>query len=61
MVEVLPTVPANDDGRIHPFFFRPSPIDKLPAPSGVALVRPDEVRKVQLPAGWGDWNDAKEI
>jgi hypothetical protein len=61
LVEVLPTVPASGDGRVHPYFFRPSPIDNLPAPSGVALVRPDEVRQAQLPPNWGNWNDAVEL
>jgi hypothetical protein len=61
LVEVLSTVPANGDRQLQPFFFRPSPVDNLPAPSGVAFVRPDEVNRARLPDTWGDWADAVEL
>jgi hypothetical protein len=54
LVEVLTAIPGGD-GVVHPFFFRASPDDDLPAPSGIALIRPDEVRQAKLPSGWGDW------
>jgi hypothetical protein len=60
LVEVLPAVPPSGD-RVVPFYFRPQPADNLPAPSGIALVRPDEVRNLPLPKGWGQWEDAVEL
>ena len=61
LVELLATIPASGDGMVHPYFFRPAPDDNLPAPSGIALIRPDEVDHLQLPPNWGDWNSAVEI
>lgn len=29
--------------------------------SGVASIRPDEFRKIQLSPNWGGWNDAEEL
>jgi hypothetical protein len=60
LIEVLPTIPIGD-GRVHPFFFRSSPLDNLPAPSGVALVRPEDVDHAELPEDWGNWEDAVEL
>ena len=60
LVEVLPTIPGGD-GRVHPYFFRPSPADNLPAPSGIAMIRPEEVHHAQLPEDWGGWEDAIEL
>jgi hypothetical protein len=60
LVGVLSAMPIGD-GRIHPYFFRPAPQQNLPAPSGVALVRPEEVCNSQLPEEWGDWEDAVEL
>lgn len=61
LVELHPTIPASGDGQVHPFFFQPSPSDNLPAPSGIALVRPDEFGNLQLPPDWGDWDSAVEL
>ena len=61
LVELHSAIPQSDDGHVHPFFFKPSPSDDLPAPSGVALIRPDEFRKLQLPPDWGAWSDAVEL
>ena len=35
--------------------------DNLPAPSAIAMIRPDEFGKLKLPAGWGNWSDAVEL
>jgi hypothetical protein len=61
LVELDETVPASNDGKVHPYFFRSSPQDGLPAPSGVALIRPDEFKRVELPPHWGTWESAVEI
>ncbi len=61
LVETDETVPPSADRKIYPFFFRPSPEDGLPSPSATALIRPEEVRQLDLPADWGTWNDAVEL
>jgi hypothetical protein len=61
LVEVHSNVPVSPDGEIEPFYFRSDPIHDLPVPSGIALIRPEEVRRVRLPAKWGNWDLAKEI
>ncbi|HVX86691.1 MAG TPA: hypothetical protein VH253_18050 [Phycisphaerae bacterium] len=61
LVEVDTTMPPSGDGLVHPFFFRPSPQDDLPSPSGVALISPEEDRRAELPEGWGSWEDAREL
>lgn len=61
LVELHPTIPPSGDGQVHPYFFRPSPADELPAPSGVALIKPEEFGQLKLPASWGDWTIAVEL
>ena len=61
LVEVDEAVPISPDRMVHPFHFRPSPDDGLPAPSDVALINPDEYRKAELPEGWGTWDDSEKL
>src|SRR6266508_2541493 len=61
LVELTDQVPESLDREVHPFYFRASPDDNLPAPSGIAMIRANEFGKLRLPAGWGDWNDAVEL
>ena len=63
LVELHKTIPSADVGDriIRPFFFRASPRDQLPAPSGIALIRPEEEGQLELPSDWGTWDDAREI
>ena len=61
LVELTDLVPESDDKELHPFFFRPSPQDNLPAPSGIAMIRPDEYGQLKLPDDWGGWDDAEEL
>lgn len=58
LVEVLPTIPPS--GQVQPYFFRAAPKDNLPAPSGIALINPNDV-KLPPPEGWGRWEDAVEL
>ena len=58
LVELMPSIPASDDGQVHPFYFRSSPVDNLPAPSGIAIIRPEEFQQLQPPPTWGRWDDA---
>jgi hypothetical protein len=61
LVEVHSGIAATPEGPLHPFFFRESPDDNLPAPSGIVLVRPEEVRQRELPEEWGSWEDGIEL
>jgi hypothetical protein len=60
LVELISTVPMSGDA-VEPFYFRPMPQDNLPAPSGIALIRPEEFRKLRLPPAWGSWDEAEEL
>ena len=61
LVVLTDEVPVTRDGAVRPFYFRPSLEDGLSAPSAVAMLRADEVGKLQLPMGWGSWQDAVEL
>ena len=61
LVEVHRDVAAAVENRLAPYYFRASPVDDLPARSAIALIRTDEFRRLELPKGWGDWDDAIEI
>lgn len=61
LIELTEQIPVNADGEIHPFYFRASPQDLLPAPSAMAMIRPDEYGKLKLPAGWGEWSDGVDL
>ena len=52
LVELTPVIPRNEDDRLHPGYFPPSPEDSLPAPTRVAMIRPAEWRQLHLPRGW---------
>src|SRR4051794_6613160 len=60
LVELLATMPASDKD-VQPFYFRAMPQDDMPAPVGIALIRPDEFRKLRLPSKWGTWDEAEEL
>ncbi len=61
LVELTQQIPAAQDGKVHPFWFRPSPKDGLTVPSGVALIRPKEFGKLELPEDWVSWDHAQEL
>ena len=61
LVEVNDTVPESAELEIRPFYFRPSPTAQLPAPSGIALIRHSEVRRLRPPDDWGSWESAIRI
>jgi len=63
LVELHKTVPSIEgDTVIQPYYFRASPKDQLPAPSGIALIRPEEKGKLELPPDWeATWDDARKI
>lgn len=59
LVEVQRTLPKVKEKRLQPFYFRPAPDQGLPAWMAIALIHPDEYRDLELPNGWGSWDDAK--
>jgi len=61
LIELDSAVPRSPDNRVHPFHFRPAPSQGLPAPSGVALISPDEFRQAELPEDWGTWDQAEKL
>jgi hypothetical protein len=61
LVELTPVVPQSQEGRLRPFYFRASPQDGLPAPSGIALIRPEEFGRLEVPRGWPAWDAAVEL
>ncbi len=46
-------------GQVEPFYFDSTA--EIPVPSGIAIIRPDEVGKLEMPKGWGDWKNAEEL
>ena len=61
LVELTDEIPAALNGNVEPFWFHPSPVDGLTAPSGIALIRPSEYKKLNLPDTWPSWDDAKKL
>ena len=61
LIEVATDMPPSLSTEVEPFYFPPAPKHDMPAPSGVALIRLDEDRKLTLPSGWGDWDAAVEL
>jgi len=61
LVEVSEDLLSEFEDAIQPFYFRPSPQDNLPYPSGVALIAPGEERRAELPVEWGTWDNATEL
>ncbi len=67
-------IPADDEIRlievdeltvrsdcVTPFYFRSEPLDGIPIPCGIALIRPEEVKVLPMPEGWGSWENAKKL
>ena len=61
LLELEPDIPPSVSEVVEPFRFAPSESDGLPAPSEIALIRPDEFRKLELPEEWGEWDSAEEL
>ncbi len=61
LIELITEIPVSDDQRVHPFYFRGSKKHKLPFRSAIAMIRPEEFKRLELPEEWGSWTDAQEI
>ncbi len=53
--------PTPEEETIAPFYFGPNAGSGIRHSSAVALILPQEVGKLPLPAEWGAWEDAVEI
>jgi hypothetical protein len=61
LIEVTEQIPVSSEGEVIPFYFPPAPRYNLPVSSAIAMIRADEIGKLRLPTGWGDWSDAVEL
>ena len=61
LVEIEDDFIISGSNVVEPFYFDASPEDDLPLPSGVAIIRSDEFKKISLPDDWGSWDDAQEL
>ena len=59
LVEIDPTAMPKKDA-LNPFYFAPEPPD-TPMWLALALIVPEEKGKLQLPEGWGTWDNAETI
>ena len=51
-------MPENSD-CVEPFYFKP--VSGIPVRCAIAIIRPEERKKLKLPEGWGKWDDAEKI
>lgn len=57
LIEIEPnTIPSE---FVEPFYFNST--SDFPAPSGIAIIRPEEFRKAKLPEDWGTWDNAEPL
>jgi hypothetical protein len=61
LIELEDNVVTSASGYVEPFYFDSSPSDSIPVPSGIAIIRTDEYKKIKLPENWGNWEDAEEL
>jgi len=57
LVEVLPDMVESD--RVVVFRFGPEV--NMPVPMAIALIRPEEAKKIPLPDDWGGWESAERV
>jgi hypothetical protein len=59
LIEVDENTVAAGCDHVEPFYFEATASD--PLPSGIAVIRPGDYRKLTMPEGWGKWEDGEEI
>ena len=59
LVEIDPTTTPSEE--ITPYYFNPDPANGIQYVSAIALIRPEERKRLQLPRDWGRWQDAEKI
>jgi len=61
LIEIDDKSVSSVSGQVEAFYFDPAPEEGITVPSGIAIIRSDEYGKLDLPKGWGDWNDGLEL
>ena len=61
LVEVLPDAVKSEEKEVMAFHFGPDTHGGFPVPMAIALVRPEEVRKIRTPDDWGEWEIAERV
>ena len=59
LIEIDPTAMPKEN-RIAPFYFAPEP-PEVPMWLALALILPEEKGRLQLPEGWGPWDNGETI
>lgn len=61
LIEISPTAMPSEE-YVSAFRFPPHPKSRYPFWIGIAVIRPDEKRRLKLPDDWGvDWTQGKRI
>lgn len=56
LIEVDKSSMAFQDDEIHPYYF--SAVADIPYVSAIALISPEQEKRLQLPLDWGTWESA---
>lgn len=59
LIEIDPTTLPSSE--ITPYYFNPDPVNGVPYISAVALIRPEEKKRLLPPKEWGTWQDGEKI
>ncbi|MEW6366475.1 MAG: hypothetical protein AB1714_17755 [Acidobacteriota bacterium] len=59
LIEIDPTTTPSEG--ITPYYFKPDLANGIPYVSAIALIRPEERKRLPLPRDWGSWQDAEKI
>ena len=59
LIELDPVTVASD--RITPFYFGPDPAEGITFPFAIAIIRPEEKKKLNPPRNWGRWDEARKV
>lgn len=61
LIEVEESAFPEPDKRITPFYFPPVPDEGISEYTALAIIRPDECKRLLPPSRWGSWADAQEL
>lgn len=60
LVEIVPNAYPSTEG-LSPWHFSPTAPDNAPYGLAVAIIRPDEKLRLELPRKWGSWSSAETL
>ncbi len=55
------SIPNTHSDHVTPYYFGRDLAGGITYRSAIAIIVPDEVKKLDTPEGWGPWEDAMEI